>query len=66
MSTMVEEKTFVLSAKDRCDRCNSEALVWVNLLSGDLLFCGHHYGRHEEMIAASAIEIVDERSKLYV
>lgn len=66
MSTMVEEKVYVLSATDRCDRCGAEALAWVNLISGDLLFCGHHYADHEDALKPFAIEVVDEREKLSV
>lgn len=66
-STMVEEtteKVYVLNAKDRCDSCNAQALVWVNLLSGDLMFCGHHYAKNEEALKPYVIEVVDERSKI--
>lgn len=64
-TTMVEETTaYVLNAKDRCDRCNAQALVWVNLLAGDLMFCGHHYAKNEEALKPYVIEVVDERSKI--
>jgi hypothetical protein len=66
MSTMVEEKFHVLNATDRCDRCGSEAYVWVNLISGDLQFCGHHYADNEDALKPFAIEVVDEREKLSV
>lgn len=59
-----------LSLLDRCDRCQSEALVQVTGLSGNLLFCGHHYNKimdnavgYDKMIKF-AITIVDEREKL--
>lgn len=67
VDTMVEEtieKTYVLNAKDRCDSCNAQALVWVNLLSGDLQFCGHHYHKNEEGLKPFVIEVVDERDKI--
>lgn len=66
-NTMVDnttEKTYVLNAKDRCDRCQAQALVWVNMVAGDLLFCGHHYARHEDALKPYAIEVVDERDKI--
>lgn len=69
MSTMVEEvkeETDQLNAHDRCDRCNSQAYVWVNGVTGDLLFCGHHFAKNEEKLRAYAFEIVDERHKLEV
>ncbi len=54
-----------LSATDRCDRCNAQAYVRV-VLSGDtdLLFCGHHWGRHEAVLRPKAIEVVDETHRL--
>jgi hypothetical protein len=72
MNTMIEEqeKTWLLGATDRCDSCAAEALVKVTGLSGELLFCGHHYNKimddpigYKKMIAF-AITILDERDKL--
>ena len=73
MNTMVadvEEKQWTLSPLNRCDRCNAEALVQVTGLSGDLMFCGHHYNKimdnsigYKKMMEF-AITVVDERSKL--
>jgi len=59
-----EVKSYVLGPKDRCDSCSAEALVWVNGVVGELLFCGHHYNKHEEKLKDYAFEIVDERDKL--
>ena len=41
----VAEKEWLLKATDRCDSCPSEALVKVTGISGDLMFCGHHYNK---------------------
>ena len=66
----VVEKEWLLKATDRCDSCSSEALVKVTGISGDLMFCGHHYnkimndaGGYKKMMSF-AITIVDEREKL--
>jgi hypothetical protein len=59
-------ETDTLNATDRCDSCNAQAYVWVNGISGDLLFCGHHFSKSEEKIRAYAFEIIDERYKLEV
>lgn len=64
METMTEEKTYLLKNTDRCDRCSSQAFVWVNGVSGDLLFCRHHFLKNEEAIRAYAFEIVDETEKI--
>ncbi len=68
MNMMVEEteevKSYVLGPQDRCDSCSAEALVWVNGVAGELLFCGHHYAKHEEKLKDYAFEVIDERDKL--
>jgi hypothetical protein len=66
MDTMVMEEQYVLDATDRCDRCGSQAYVWVNMVAGDLQFCGHHYAKHENKLKHLVIEVVDERDKLNV
>jgi hypothetical protein len=55
---------YILGAKDRCDRCQAEALVLVKGVGGELLFCGHHYKKNEEALVKFAYEVVDERDKL--
>ena len=61
---VVAAKQYVLGPQDRCDSCSAEALVWVNGVAGELLFCGHHYNKHEEKLKDYAFEIIDERDKL--
>jgi len=60
----VVEKQYVLSPIDRCDQCSAEALVLVKGVTGELMFCGHHYARNEKALAEFAYEIIDERDKL--
>lgn len=55
---MVERQT---SIADRCDRCGAEAFAWVNGISGDLYFCGHHFTKHESALKEYAFEVVDDR-----
>ena len=68
--TETETKEFVLTALDRCDACGSAAYVQVTGVTGDLLFCAHHYGKIEqnkeafEKLQAFAFNIVDERERL--
>ena len=66
----VQEKQWTLSPLDRCDSCAAEALVQVTGISGDLLFCGHHYNKimdnaegYKKMMSF-ALTILDEREKL--
>jgi hypothetical protein len=63
-------KEWILKASDRCDSCAAEALVKVTGLSGDLMFCGHHYNKimdnpegYKKMISF-ALTVLDEREKL--
>ena len=76
MNTMITEeivsKEWALNATDRCDSCAAEALVKVTGLSGDLIFCGHHYNKimdnpegYKKMMSF-ALTVIDEREKLAV
>ena len=66
----VKPKEWVLNAKDRCDKCQAQALVKVKGISGELTFCGHHYEKimndpnsYKKMMSFM-LEIIDERKKL--
>lgn len=61
MDTMEDTKTQTLTLQDRCDRCNAQAFVLAKGMEGELLFCGHHFTKHEEALYNWAYEIVDER-----
>ena len=70
LDSVEEKQEWILSPLDRCDSCNAEALTKVTGLSGDLLFCGHHYNKimdnpdgYKRMMSF-AITILDERDKL--
>jgi hypothetical protein len=70
MTEEVVQKEWLLKATDRCDSCPSEALVKVTGISGDLMFCGHHYNKimnnqdgYKKMMSF-AIAVLDERKKL--
>jgi hypothetical protein len=74
MNTMIAEevisKEWSLSAVDRCDSCAAEALVKVTGLTGELMFCGHHYNKIMDnpdayaKMMAFMLTIIDEREKL--
>ena len=54
-----------LSAADRCDGCGAQAYVRVKLVAGgELLFCGHHWGRHAEALKPKVVEVIDETPRL--
>ena len=50
----------VLKIADRCDRCGAQAFVLATGVSGELLFCGHHYHKYEYAITQWAYKIVNE------
>lgn len=66
----VQERKWLLTAEDRCDRCSAQAYVSVTGVNGELMFCGHHYAKimndpvgYEKMMSY-AYSFVDEREKL--
>jgi ribosomal protein L37E len=68
----VSKREWVLDANDRCDRCSAQAYVKVTGVSGDLLFCAHHYNNimstpegYDKMMQFM-YEILDERDRLSV
>lgn len=60
MQTMTKQER-QLKIADRCDRCQAQAWVLVKGISGELLFCHHHFTKHEEALYNWAYDIVDER-----
>ena len=59
--TKVEKKQEkVLKIADRCDRCGAQAFVLATGVSGELMFCGHHYHKYEYSITQWAYNIVNE------
>jgi len=70
MTTNTKEKEWVLDATDRCDSCQAQAYVRVVGVTGDLLFCAHHYNKimdnavgYDKMMKF-AYQILDERERL--
>lgn len=61
METMEKTQEQTLTILDRCDRCQAQAFVFVKGIDGELLFCGHHFTKHEEALYNWAYEIIDER-----
>jgi len=62
---MVETQEWVLTVADRCDSCGSQAYVQVKGISGELMFCGHHYNKASgDKLNSFAFETIDERERL--
>lgn len=68
---MLQTQEWTLTASDRCDAdCSAQAYVKVTGVTGDLLFCSHHYDKimnsatgYEKMMKF-AYEFIDERDRL--
>jgi hypothetical protein len=54
-----------LTLSDRCDRCNAQAFVAVELLtSSELLFCNHHYRKYEAALAPQVAYVLDNSAQI--
>jgi hypothetical protein len=68
---LVKVEEWILTANDRCDAdCSAQAYVLAKGVSGELMFCGHHWEKimnsssgYDKMMAY-AYEILDERERL--
>lgn len=69
---MLDVAEWTLTAQDRCDGkdCSAQAYVRATGVSGELLFCNHHYEKivnnpagYEKMMQF-AFQIEDERERL--
>lgn len=70
MTEAIKEATWTLTALDRCDSCGAQAYVHVSGVTGDLMFCAHHYNHivdnavgYDKMMKF-AYQVVDERDRL--
>lgn len=64
---MIETQEVVdrqLKVADRCDKCGSQAFVLVKVISGELMFCGHHYAKNQDALEKYAYKIFDERDHI--
>ncbi len=69
-SATQSKQDWQLNANDRCDSCGAQAYVMAKGVSGELLFCGHHWEKvmnnavgYDNMMKF-AYEILDERERL--
>jgi hypothetical protein len=71
MDTLNLQQEITLMATDRCDaECSAQAYVKVVGVSGELLFCSHHYNKiinnpvGADKMEKFAYQIIDERDRL--
>lgn len=60
------ERTYELTALDRCDACGAQAYIRVVVANGELLFCAHHGRKHQEKLSQIAQSWHDESDRLLV
>ena len=64
------DKKWTLDTSHRCDVCGSQAYVQTLGVTGDLLFCVHHYDnimrneKAQEAMTQFAYQVIDEREQL--
>jgi len=64
------DNRWTLDASYRCDSCGAQAYVQTLGVTGDLLFCAHHYEgilnneKAQEAMTQFAYQIIDEREHL--
>ena len=63
-STQVLDRTPLLLATDRCDRCGAQAYVQVTKAEFELLFCSHHARDNEHTLTTDGWVVHDERWRL--
>lgn len=62
--TMTKSSERLLNVSDRCDACGAQAFFLVELKTGELTFCRHHFSKHEESLLEIAIDVYDESDAL--
>jgi hypothetical protein len=60
----MENVTDRLLATDRCDVCDAQAYIRVELEVGELLFCAHHGTANKEKLAPLTINWHDQSQDL--
>jgi hypothetical protein len=62
----ISASSTVLTKMDRCDSsgCPAQAFVLVKFLTGELVFCGHHFDKYEAALLKDSYEVIDERHRI--
>ena len=62
MTTTTEGRE--LNLQDRCDYCGAAAKVVSTLITGELMFCGHHARDMKENLLLKSISVYDPEGEL--
>lgn len=71
MQLLTNQEEWTLTSNDRCDaECSAQAYVKAVGVSGELLFCSHHYNKifnnaiGYDRLEKFAYQVTDERDRL--
>ena len=71
MQLLKDQEEWTLTSADRCDAdCSAQAYVKAIGVSGELLFCSHHYNKIAnnavgyDRLEKFAYQVIDERDRL--
>lgn len=60
-----EQHERLLTAHDRCDRCGAQAYAVALKDNLDLLFCNHHFTKHQDVLEEQGFVIIDQTYRLH-
>ena len=55
-----------MNAYDRCDRCGAQAYVRVMFVNGELMFCGHHFDKHQPSFTVDKYAVLEDTRQTLV
>lgn len=61
---VINNSEYIMSNNDRCDSCSAQALYLCKGITGELMFCRHHFNLNKESLTKWAYEIIDESAKI--
>lgn len=61
----VEQQERLLTAHDRCDRCGAQAYAVAFKDNLDLMFCNHHFTKHQGALEDQGFVIIDQTYRLH-
>lgn len=61
MTTTLARK---LTLQDRCDSCGAAARIVATLVSGELLFCGHHGRKFSQALVSQSVQVYDPEGEI--
>lgn len=54
----------MFNSSDRCDACGAQAYAAATFIAGDLLFCGHHFKKHQTALEQQSLAFIDQTANI--